>query len=149
MIVNEPPHGKTNKMACAPSKHSDQPGHPPSQIRFFVVRRKKAWVLSYPLSAQRRLWSDWEDVQADLSLRWAHSHFVGFVIRWLKYCWDTNPVQTPEVDAQPTRHFTPWKYWLITQEAVAPYRHDWKIVDWDVKLQHKQSSTDCATETGL
>ena len=28
------------------------------------------------LSAQRSLWSDWMDVQADLSLRWAHSHFV-------------------------------------------------------------------------
>ena len=36
------------------------------------------------------------------------------------------------------RHFTPWKYWLITQEAMAPSRHDWKIVDWDVKPQHKQ-----------
>ena len=38
------------------------------------------------------------------------------------------------------RHFTPRKYWLITQEAVAPSRHDWKIVDWDVKPQHKQKS---------
>ena len=28
----EPPHDKTNKMACAPSKDSDQPGHPPSLI---------------------------------------------------------------------------------------------------------------------
>ena len=37
------------------------------------------------------------------------------------------------------RHFTPWKYWLITQEAVAPSRYDWKIVDWDVKLQYKQT----------
>ena len=37
------------------------------------------------------------------------------------------------------RHFTPRKYWLITQEAVAPSRYDWKIVDWDVKLQHKQN----------
>ena len=35
------------------------------------------------------------------------------------------------------RHFTPGKYWLITQEAVALSRHDWKIVDWDVKPQHK------------
>ena len=30
------------------------------------------------------------------------------------------------------------KYWLITQEAMAPSRHDWKIVDWDVKPQHNQ-----------
>ena len=37
------------------------------------------------------------------------------------------------------RHFTHQKYWLITQEAVAPSRHDWKIVDWDVKPQHKQT----------
>ena len=38
------------------------------------------------------------------------------------------------------RHFTPRKYWLITQEAVAPSRHDWKIVNWDVKPQHKQTN---------
>ena len=36
------------------------------------------------------------------------------------------------------RHFTPRKYWLITQEAMAPSRHDWKIVNWDVKPQHNQ-----------
>ena len=36
------------------------------------------------------------------------------------------------------RHFTPRKYWLITQEAMAPSRHDWKIVDGDVKPQHNQ-----------
>ena len=36
------------------------------------------------------------------------------------------------------RHFTPRKYWLITQEAMAPSRHDWKIVDWDVKPQLNQ-----------
>ena len=53
---------------CAPS------------VRIFAVRMKKSWFLSYPLSAQRRLWSDWADAQADLSLRWAHIHFVGFVM---------------------------------------------------------------------
>ena len=47
---------------------------------------KKPWVLSYPLSAQRRLWSDWADAQADMSLPWAHTYFVGFVMSWLKYC---------------------------------------------------------------
>ena len=51
----------------------------------FAVRKKKAWVLSYPLSAQWKLWSDWADAQADLSLRWEHSHFVGFVMWRLKY----------------------------------------------------------------
>ena len=65
---------------CAPSEDSDQPGHSPSLIRVFAVRMKKAWVLSYPLSAQRRLWSDLADAQADLSLRWAHSHLL--VLSW-------------------------------------------------------------------
>ena len=31
--THEPPHDKTNKMACAPSEDSDQLGHPPSLIR--------------------------------------------------------------------------------------------------------------------
>ena len=34
---------------CAPSEDSDQPGHPPSLIRVFAFRMKKAWVLSYPV----------------------------------------------------------------------------------------------------
>ena len=69
--------------ACAPSEDSDQPGHPPSLIRVFAVRMKKAQALSYPMSAQQRLWAHWADAQADLSLRWAHSHIVGFVMRRL------------------------------------------------------------------
>ena len=63
---------------CAPSEDSDQPGHPPGRIRAFAVRMEKAWVLSYPLSAQRILWSDWADAQADPSLRWAHGSFYWF-----------------------------------------------------------------------
>ena len=70
-LQKEPPHDKPNKMVCAPSEASYQPGHPPSLIRVFAVRMKKIWVLSYSLSAQRRHWSDWADAQADLSLRGA------------------------------------------------------------------------------
>ena len=79
----EPPHDKTNKMSVRPAKTQISLGYPPSLIRVFVVRMKKAWVLSYPLSAKRRLKSDWADAQADLSLRWAHTHFVGFVMSQL------------------------------------------------------------------
>ena len=74
----DPPHDKTNTMACAPSEDSDQPGHLPRLIRVFTVRMKKAWVISYPLNAQRRLWSNWADAQADLSLRWAHMSLCWF-----------------------------------------------------------------------
>ena len=83
--VNWAASWQNQQCGCAPSEDSDQPGHPPSLIRVFAVRMKKAWVLSYPLCAQRRLWSDWADAQADLSLRWAHTHFVCFVTRRLLY----------------------------------------------------------------
>ena len=39
---------------------------------------KNAWVHCYPLSAQRRLWSDLVDAQADLSFRWSHISFCWF-----------------------------------------------------------------------
>ena len=74
----ELPYDKTNKEACAPSEDSDQPRHPPS-----LISLRCPHILSYPMSAQWRLWSDWVDAQADLSLHWAHSHFVGFVMRRL------------------------------------------------------------------
>ena len=73
----EPPRDKTNKMACVPSEDSDQLGHPPSLMRVFAVRIKKAQVLSYPLSAQRRL-IRLGGCPADLSLRWAHMPFCWF-----------------------------------------------------------------------
>ena len=84
---NETRHEKkqNNNNGWAPSEDSDQPGHPPSLIRVFAVRLKKAWVLSYPFSAQRRLSSDWADAQADRSLRCAHTHFVDFVMSRLEY----------------------------------------------------------------
>ena len=72
--------GQNQQNKYAPSEDSDQ-----SLIRVFAVRRKKPWILIYQLNAQRRLWSDWADAQANLSLRWAHTHFVGFVISWLIY----------------------------------------------------------------
>ena len=83
-VLFGPRHDKTNKMSARPAK-TDQPGHLSSLISVFAVRTKKPWVLSYPLSAQWRLWLDWADARADLSLRWAHTHFVGFVMSWLIY----------------------------------------------------------------
>ena len=87
------------------------------------------------------------------SLIWvfaAHTfHFAGFTMCWGERGGSVVECRTPEREvrgSRPTaavlcpwaRHFTPRKYWLITQEAMAPSRHDWKIVDWDVKPQHNQ-----------
>ena len=39
-MIFEQRHDKINKEACAPSEHSDQPGHSPSLIRVCAVRFK-------------------------------------------------------------------------------------------------------------
>ena len=52
----------------ASQEDSDQSRHQLSLVRFVVVRIKKAWVVSYPLSEQQRLRSDWAF--------WAHTYFL-------------------------------------------------------------------------
>ena len=125
---NELPHGKTIKMACAPSEDSDQPGHPPSLIsedsdqpghlpsliRVFAVCIKKAWVLSYPLSAQWRLWSDWADAQADLSLRWAY----------MPICWFCH--NAAQSLAMPTRKSSRGKNDQNEKILNCSFRHCWQ-----------------------
>ena len=71
------------KNECAPSEDSDQPEHPPSLIRVFAVHLMDSYGLKLSSCGQRRLWSDWADPQADLSLRYAHIHIVGFVMSQL------------------------------------------------------------------
>ena len=54
-LIYEPPHDKTNKMTCAPSEDSDQPGHPPSLIRVFAVRSKGSQGPKLSSRGQRKL----------------------------------------------------------------------------------------------
>ena len=66
---------------CAPSEDYDQPGHPPSLIRVIAVCSVGSLGPKLSSCRQRRLWSDWEDAQADQSsqsLRWAHAQ---------PFCW--------------------------------------------------------------
>ena len=58
---------------------------------------KKAWVLSYPLSAQWRPWSDWADAQADLSLLGTKSfcwfcHKVAHSLFFRYHSYHSNPI---------------------------------------------------------
>ena len=75
----EPPRDETNKMICAPSGDSE-----------FSLGIRPVWSES-PLCAQ---WvaKDWADAQANLSLRWASNHFIGFVMRRLKRTRDVTQV---------------------------------------------------------
>ena len=72
--TNEPPHDKTNKMACAPNEDSDQPGHQPSLISLRCPHEES---LDPELPVERtaktliRLGGCPESAQSDLRLRWA------------------------------------------------------------------------------
>ena len=75
-------HDKTNKMTVRPEKTRISLGGS-SLIRVFAVHSMCSYRPKLSSCGQWRLWSDWADAQPDLSLHWAHSHFVGFVMRWL------------------------------------------------------------------
>ena len=104
---------------CAPSENSDQPGNPPSLTRVFAVHIKNPWVLSDPLSAQQRLWSDWVDAQDDRSLRWAHTHFVGFVMSWLIYTLD---------DRKWAQNFVVWKEKFVVTSFFKQWTHIYNVI---------------------
>ena len=57
-MILEPPRDKTSKWHMRPEKTQISLGIRPVWS-VFAVRMKKAWTLSYPLSAQQRLWSHW------------------------------------------------------------------------------------------
>ena len=65
LIIKMPSECQMSRNMTKPTKWHVRPAKtqirlgPPSLIRVFTVRTKKHWVLSYPLSAQRSLWSDW------------------------------------------------------------------------------------------
>ena len=82
---NIPPHDKINKMTVRPAKTQISLGIRPVWSESSLCAK---WVAEDPsfLHVDSEEWSD----QADLSLRWAHSHFVGFAMRWLKFYFDTS-----------------------------------------------------------
>ena len=75
----EPRHDKTNKMSVRPAKTQISLGIRPVWSESSLSAWRKLGSLATH-KAQSEDWSHCADAQADLSLRWAHSHFVGFVM---------------------------------------------------------------------
>ena len=74
----KPRHDKTNKMSVHPAKTHISLGIRPVRSESSLCAQ---WVAKS--CGQQRLWSDWVDAQAERSRRWAHTHFVLFVMSWL------------------------------------------------------------------
>ena len=81
----EPRYDKTNKVNVRPAKTQISLGIRPVWSESSLSAWRKHGFLATHW-AHSEDWSDWADAQADLSLRWAHNHIVGFVmsrlIRW-------------------------------------------------------------------
>ena len=84
LSLNEPQHDKIHRMTCVPIEDSDKPGHSPSLIRVFAMHFMGSLGPKLSSGGQQRLWSDWADAQADLSLCSCTNHFFGFVVHWIK-----------------------------------------------------------------
>ena len=107
---------QNQQCGCAPSEDSDQPGHPPSLIKVFAVRMKKAWVLSYLLSAQRRLWSGCADAQAD----WV---FAGHTVILLFLSWGGSFKVSVILQQYIIRVRAVYKMMFVCFEALWPSQH--------------------------
>ena len=108
---------KPNNLTFAPIEDSDQPGHPPSLIRVFTVRMKKAWVLSYPLSAQRRL------IRLGGCLGWSESSLGAQFIFLVLSCGGSN-ISVACLQTQMCISYL-WK-WLVLIKSVEINLKKWK-----------------------
>ena len=80
----------------------------PSLIRVFAVRVKKHWILSYPLSAQRRLFAG------------CTCHFVGFVmLRLIWWLWNLIAGSTYSFTLFMPRHQKVAGYYVIPSEILS------------------------------
>ena len=81
LCVFEPWHDKTNKWLCTQRRlRSVWTSAQSDQSSLSTWRKLGSFAAHWAHS------KDWTDVQADLSLCWAHTHFVGFVMSWLISC---------------------------------------------------------------
>ena len=81
---NEPHHDKTNSVTVCPSKTQISLGIRPDWSESSLSAWRKLGSLATHWAHSEDSDQTGRDAQADLSLRWAHSHLVGFVMRRLK-----------------------------------------------------------------
>ena len=85
IFIFEPAHDKTYNKTGVTSKDSDLSVHPLSMASVLVYPSFDSLDAVEGTCDRRKLWSDCADAQADLSLRWSHKRFIGFVVRLLIY----------------------------------------------------------------
>ena len=85
LTIFEPPHDKTNKVACAPSEDSDQPGRPPSRIRVFRRVRRGVVVGAWPGGVRTHppSWTNDFKIMQFFTRNWVYTPNFGLQIRIL------------------------------------------------------------------
>ena len=122
---NEPQCMKTYLLTCAPNEYSNEPAHPYSLIRVFVVRVKKRSILGYPICDLWRFRSDCANTQADLNLHKAYISEVTFL-----------GVAAETIGAFQTMNFFRSQYFDNTERVKS--LKNWII--WFAELQYQAST---------
>ena len=71
-------HNKTYNKSCVTSKDSDQSVQPPNMARVLLYPSLGSLEATEDTCDQRRLWLDWANAQADLSLHWSQKSYCRF-----------------------------------------------------------------------
>ena len=104
-MIYELAHDKTNKMACAPSEDSDQPGHPPVWSESSQSARRKLGPLATHWANSKDSGQTGRMPRLICVFAGRTFHLVGFVVRWLIWesrktkgactfaqdCWEASP----------------------------------------------------------
>ena len=139
-LTFEPPHDKTNNVTVCPAKTQISLGIRPVWSESSLCAQ---WVPKDPsfLHADSEDWSDWADAQADLSLRWAHNHTVGFVMRRLIFIsFQTGKIQ---VTSQQMHLFQVYYIWTSSRENLSLRYSD------QVRLKPACSATETSYYLGI
>ena len=92
LIIYEPPRDKTSNVVVRPAKTQNSLGiRPVWSESLLSAWRKLGSLATHWVHSED--WSDWADAQADQTLRWAHTHFVGFVTRRLLFSYKQKSLQ--------------------------------------------------------
>ena len=139
-VIYEPPHDKTSKMACAPSKDSDQPGPVSRDIAMFGIN----WKVILPVWSESAL-STWRKL-GSLATHWAHSEdsdqtgrmprlnwiFAGSTVILLVLSWGGSVITMQQIKSRAIN----LTIWCLEKKGVyCFYFFIWYFVMYDIFIQ--------------
>ena len=129
LIFNNPCKEQLSHLVTRPTKWHVRPAKTQISLGIcpvwsvFTVRLMGSYGPKLSSCRQRRLWSDWAEAQADLSLRWAHMPFCWF-------CHEAAPFYIIATYVVPVSRAQVTVSAPLHQLVLKPWQHSWQL--WPV-----------------